>query len=228
MAEPVIRALTADDDLDAFGRIVLASYRALAGAPHEPEYELELLDVARRVEVATVFGAFDRYTPLGCITFVGDASSPFAEDLEAGESSFRMLAVDAAAQGRGIGELLVERCIDEARRAGSDAVFIHSGTWMPTAHRLYGRLGFVRQPHRDWTFDDPPFTLLGFRAHLHGCPGCGFEFDRALLDEVPERLSAAVDAIAQSWSRLAISPRCGPSPTGGRRSSTAPICATCS
>jgi hypothetical protein len=31
-----IRPLTGDDDLDAFGRIVLASYTALPDAPHEP------------------------------------------------------------------------------------------------------------------------------------------------------------------------------------------------
>lgn len=191
-----IRPLTVDDDLAAFGRIVLASYTALPDAPHEPEYGLELVDVRARVEAATVFGAFDGDRPLGCVTFVRDLTSPYAEDLEPGESSFRMLAVDAAAQGRGLGERLVERCLDEARSAGSEAVFIHSGTWMPTAHRLYGRLGFVRQPHRDWTFDDPPFTLLGFRMHLAGCPGCGFEYERVDPAEVPRRIAAAAHAMA--------------------------------
>ena len=53
MADQIsIRPLAHDDDLDAFGRIVLASYAALPGAPHEPEYELELLDVRARVEQA--------------------------------------------------------------------------------------------------------------------------------------------------------------------------------
>jgi ribosomal protein S18 acetylase RimI-like enzyme len=116
--------------------------------------------------VATVFGAFDGDRPVGCVTFVRDRTSPYAEDLEPGESSFRMLAVDAETRGRGLGERLVLRCIDEARAVGSDAVFIHSGTWMPAAHRLYDRLGFTRQPHRDWTLDDPPITLLGFRVPI--------------------------------------------------------------
>lgn len=162
----MIRPLTADDDLDAFGRIVLASYSALPDAPHDPGYDRELVDVRSRVEVATVFGAFDGDRPLGCVTFVSDRTSPFAEDLEPGESGFRMLAVDAAAQGHGLGERLALRCLAEARAVGSTAVFIHSGTWMPGAHRLYARLGFVRQPHRDWVIDDPPITLLGFRAEL--------------------------------------------------------------
>jgi GNAT superfamily N-acetyltransferase len=162
----VIRRVTTDDDLDALGQLVVQSYVALPGSPVERDYELELVDVATRVEQAVVFGAFDGERPIGCVTYVADASSAYAEDLVDGESSFRMLAVDAAARGRGVGEALTLRCIDEARQHGSTAVFIHSGTWMPTAHRLYGRLGFERVPHRDWHFDDPPFTLLGFRLAL--------------------------------------------------------------
>ena len=162
----VIRPLTPGDDLEAFGRLVLESYLALPGSPVEPDYEHELLDVAARVEQAVVFGAFDGDRPLGCITFVADAGSPYAEDLLDGESSFRMLAVGASGRGRGIGEALTARCIDAARALGSNAVFIHSGTWMPAAHRLYGRLGFERVPERDWHFHDPPFTLLGFRLAL--------------------------------------------------------------
>jgi GNAT superfamily N-acetyltransferase len=164
--EIVIRQLTASDDLDAFGQLVVQSYVALPDSPVERGYEIELLDVAARVEQAVVFGAFDGERPIGCVTFVADANSAYAEDLVDGESSFRMLAVDAAARGRGVGEALTVRCIDGARQHGSTAVFIHSGTCMPTAHRLYGRLGFERHPDRDWHFDDPPFTLLGFRLAL--------------------------------------------------------------
>ena len=101
MADLEIRALTEDDDLDAFGRIVLASYLALPDMPREPDYETELADVAARVRNGVVFGAFVDGTPAGCVTFVADASSPHAEGLLPGESSFRMLGVDTAAQGRG-------------------------------------------------------------------------------------------------------------------------------
>ena len=44
-----IRTLTEDDDLDAFGQIVLDSYLALPDMPREPDYEAELVDVAARV-----------------------------------------------------------------------------------------------------------------------------------------------------------------------------------
>ena len=103
----MIRPLTADDDLAEYGRIVQASYLELAGHPAEPSYDAELLDVAGRVTHATVIGAADGDQALGCVTYVGDVTSPFAEHLADDEASFRMLGVAAAAQGRGIGAALV-------------------------------------------------------------------------------------------------------------------------
>jgi ribosomal protein S18 acetylase RimI-like enzyme len=165
MTELDIRPLTVDDDLDAFGRIVLDSYLALPDMPREPDYERELADVAARVRDAVVYGAFVGETPAGCVTFVADASSPHAEGLLPGESSFRMLGVDTAAHGRGIGEALTRRCLAEAEAIGSDAVFIYTGSWMHTAHRLYRRLGFEFVPERDWHLD-PAIHLLGMRRAL--------------------------------------------------------------
>jgi GNAT superfamily N-acetyltransferase len=161
-----IRPLTPEDDLPAFGRIVLASYTALDGHPADPEYDAELVDVAGRVARARVIGALDGARPLGCVTYVVDAASPFAEHLGPDEASFRMLGVDAAAQGRGVGAALVEACVDEARSAGRRAVFIHSGAWMAAAHRLYGRLGFRRVPGRDWVVAEVGVSLLGFEREL--------------------------------------------------------------
>jgi ribosomal protein S18 acetylase RimI-like enzyme len=158
-----IRLLDAGDDLDRFGRIVHHSYVALADMPPDPDYEAELADVAGRVRDGVVFGAFVDGEPAGCVTFVADASSPHAEHLRPGESSFRMLGVDPAAQGRGIGEALTRRCIDEAAAVGADAVFIHSGTWMLAAHRLYRRLGFEFVPDRNWPID-PQCLLLALRT----------------------------------------------------------------
>lgn len=162
----MIRRVVTTDDLDALGRIVVDAYQALAGRPEDPDYDVELADVAGRVANGVVLGAFDvDGTPLGCVTYVDDASSPYAEHLDDGEASFRMLAVDVDAQGRGIGEALVIACVERAEADGKAAVFFYSGDWMATAHRLYGRLGFTRVPERDWT-DGLGLTLLGFRRAL--------------------------------------------------------------
>lgn len=164
-----IRPLNHDDDLCGFGQMLLASYVALPGYPPDESYDAELIDVAHRVDTDVVFGAFDGATPLGCVTYVNDPSSPHAELLADDEASFRMLAVDIAAQGRGVGDALATACIDRARRAGRAALFIYSGTWMTAAHRLYGRLGFVRVPDRDRLVPVAPDVhvgLLGFRRAL--------------------------------------------------------------
>jgi GNAT superfamily N-acetyltransferase len=159
-----VRPLTPADDLAAFGRIVLDSYRALDGHPVDSDYDDELRDVATRVATATVLAAFAAATPLGCVTYVEGADNPYAEHLGPDEASFRMLGVAGHAQGRGVGEALVTACIDTARDDGRGALFIHSGDWMAAAHRLYGRLGFVRVRERDWHVDG--IVLLGFHLAL--------------------------------------------------------------
>jgi ribosomal protein S18 acetylase RimI-like enzyme len=162
----MVRRLTSDDDLELFGKIVLSSYLALPGHPADASYDHALADVGARVRNGTVFGAFDDGVPRGCVTYVGDPSSAYAEHLEDGEASFRMLGVSAEAQGRGIGETLVRHCLGEARVAGRSAVFIHSGNWMTTAHRLYGRLGFVHVAERDWPVPEYEIVLLGYLRSL--------------------------------------------------------------
>lgn len=161
-----IRRLTPDDDTAGIGRLLVDGYLSLPDSPVDPEYYAELADVGARMERTVVFGAFDDGEALGCVTYVADEVSAYAEHMLAGEASFRMLAVASSARGRGIGEALVRRCIDEATRAGRTAMFIHSGSWMHGAHRLYGRLGFERRADRDWLIDDPPLHLFGYRRPL--------------------------------------------------------------
>jgi GNAT superfamily N-acetyltransferase len=164
--ELTIRVLTPDDDIAGIGRMLVDGYRSLPESPDDPEYYAELVDVATRIERSIVFGAFDDRVTLGCVTYVADETSAYAEHMLVGEASFRMLAVAPSARGRGVGEALVRRCIGEATSAGRTALFIHSGSWMRGAHRLYGRLGFERRADRDWLIDDPPLHLFGFRRAL--------------------------------------------------------------
>ena len=99
------------------------------------------------------------------MTFVPDASNRWAEGLEQGEASIRMLGVDPAFQGRGAGWALVGACIDRARAIGRRAVFLHSTPSMTAAHGLYIRAGFIRLPERDW-LPVPEVQLLAFGLTL--------------------------------------------------------------
>lgn len=79
-----------------------------------------------------------------------------------GDCGFRVLAVDPAAEARGVGRRLVTACLDRARREGCHRSVITSMSWMTRAHRLYERLGFVRRPDLDVRFpggDGFVFTL---------------------------------------------------------------------
>ena len=135
-------------------------------------YAAELVAADRRAVEAVVLVAVDGGAIVGAVTYVPDASSPWAEDLRDGEAGIRMMAVLPDAQGRGVGAALLTACVDRARAEGKEAVFLHSTPWMTTAHRLYERAGFARVPERDW-LPEPDVPLLAFRLDLRDFPGAG-------------------------------------------------------
>lgn len=128
-------------------------------------YRLSLRMVADRARAHEVWVAEDRAT--GAV--LGTVSTPrpgswISELGQPGELDFRLLAVDPAARGRGIGELLTRHVLDLARQRGLDRVVMNSGPEMLGAHRLYDRMGFQRLPERSVTFEDSgrTVTLLTF------------------------------------------------------------------
>jgi ribosomal protein S18 acetylase RimI-like enzyme len=153
-------------ELAQLGEIVVRAYRAIGALEGDDEYVPELRDVERRAAEAVVLAAVDGATdaPLGCVTYVPDAANAWAEHLRDGEAGIRMLAVEPAAQGRGVGTALIAACLDRARADGRRAVFLHSLPVMEGAQRIYARLGFRRVPERDWLF--PEFRLMGFVLDL--------------------------------------------------------------
>lgn len=163
-----------DDEAGVAGELVVAAYRALEDSPpvDDAGYASELREVARRASEAVVLVAVDEGAPadhavVGCVTYVPEEASPLAEDLRSGEAGLRMLAVSPSAQRRGVGRALVEACVDRARRDGKERLFLHSGTWMRGAHRLYESLGFRRVPERDWE-PEPGIPLLAYALELRG------------------------------------------------------------
>ncbi len=161
-----VRLVRADEH-EVAAQLVLAAYRSLPGDHLTGDYAAEVADVARRSREAEVLvavrrsGGLARDEVVGCVTFVADACSAWAELLEAGEAGMRMLAVRPDAQGRGIGHALVEACVARARALGRSALVLHTTPWMTTAHRLYETAGFVRFPSRDWS----PLPEVPLRAY---------------------------------------------------------------
>jgi predicted N-acetyltransferase YhbS len=153
------------EEYEAVAELTVASYRGLPGAHLSGGYERRLRDVADRAAAGVVFVAVDIGSIVGAVSYIPGPHSPWAELLSEGEAGVRMLAVPPAAQGRGVGTALVRACIEQARREGRHRVCLPTTPWMTTAQRIYERLGFRRDPGRDW-IPVPGVPLLGFVCDL--------------------------------------------------------------
>lgn len=81
-------------------------------------------------------------TIVGAVAYVGPHAGPRAEFFEPRWPIVRMLVVDPAARGRGIGRRLTQACIERARSDGAAAIALHTSPAMATALALYLRMGF--------------------------------------------------------------------------------------
>jgi ribosomal protein S18 acetylase RimI-like enzyme len=152
------------DEFAEIGRLTVAAYEASGQLDEGVGYERTLVDVATRAAAGTVLVAVDEPAGrlLGAVLFVLPGSR-YAELARQGEAEFRMLAVDPAAQGRGIGRLLVAECLRRAAEANCVAVVICYRDFVESAYRLYSGMGFERLPELDWQ-PAPSVRLLGMRV----------------------------------------------------------------
>lgn len=146
------------DEYAAAGDVAVEGYRdfyreALGS------YADRLRDVATRSEGAVVLVAVEDDEVVGTVTYVPDATSDHAHHQLHHEASIRMLSIAPKHKRRGIGTMLSVACIDRARTEGKRAVSLHADEIMEGACRLYERLGFVRDPDRDYRPDDETFLV---------------------------------------------------------------------
>jgi ribosomal protein S18 acetylase RimI-like enzyme len=155
------------DEYAVLGELTVEAYAAADPAVMFGDYADELRDVAGRAAGADVLVAVDEQggEVLGGVTYVPGPASPAAEFAEADAAGIRMLAVAPSARRRGVGEALTVACVERAQAAGRRHVLPHSTDRMTAAHRLYQRLGFVRDPSLDWE-GEPGLWLRGFRLRL--------------------------------------------------------------
>lgn len=157
------------DELDAVGRLTVRAYAPFV--PATSPYAARLADAADRAANASLLVAVGEATRdlLGTATLVvGDG--PYAELAGPGEAELRMLAVDPAAQRRGVGAALVQAVLDRARAGGARRVLLSTMPAMAEAQRLYRRFGFRRAPKLDHR-PAPGVRLLAFALDLAPPPG---------------------------------------------------------
>lgn len=157
------------DDFEAVGEITVRAYLEGGHLAQDSTYVTTLADARARSEGAELWVAVDADgTVLGTVTFA-PPGTPFHEIALADEGDVRMLAVDPSAQGYGIGEALMLRCIERARELRLAGLALSTQPSMLAAHRVYQRLGFERAPKRDWR-PMPDIMLLAYELDLSRHP----------------------------------------------------------
>jgi ribosomal protein S18 acetylase RimI-like enzyme len=162
-------------DHAAIAALTVAAYVGGGFTPPASEYVAMLTDVAARAEAAELLVAVHGEVVVGSVALAVDGG-PYAENAGPGEAVFRMLAVAPTARGLGAGERLVRACLERAVAAGRSRIVISTQPTMSAAHRLYQRLGFIRNPDGDWS-PRPGVALWSYTRELTDlpawCPHCG-------------------------------------------------------
>jgi GNAT superfamily N-acetyltransferase len=71
----------------------------------------------------------------------------------------RMLVVDPAFRGKGVGRALSDECIARARRDGSPIIALHTSPIMSVALPMYLKMGFVK------AYDAPPIFGVAYAVY---------------------------------------------------------------
>jgi GNAT superfamily N-acetyltransferase len=160
------------DDYERVGQLTLRAYdttKVIHG-----EYRDWLADPAERVDECTaVWVAELDGEVVGTLTYVRPGDGEWEHQPGVGDCGFRVLAVDPAAEGTGVGAALVDHVIERARGDGCHRMVITSMEFMKRAHGIYERRGFVRRPDLDVRFHS----------------GVGLIYTLDLTDEVAGRFS---------------------------------------
>ena len=153
-------------DFPEVRRITRDAYLRAGHFTADHPYMSVLDDVEHRAEHAQVWVAESAGKVVAAVTLTF-AGQPYSEIAMDGELEFRMLAVDPAHQGGGVGRAVVRAIIEHARQLpGIEAISITSATFMERAHRLYESLGFRRAPERDWYVPGEDVLLWVFRLEV--------------------------------------------------------------
>jgi ribosomal protein S18 acetylase RimI-like enzyme len=145
------------------GRITARAYEAFGSAASpNADYLARVADVATRARHAVVLAAVEGGRIVGTVTLELAGRIPGGHPrppLEPDQAHVRMLGVDPAAQGRGLGRRLMEASVEEARAAGKRRISLETTEGMKAAQRLYEAMGFRRGP--DQVYED------GFRLRTY-------------------------------------------------------------
>lgn len=158
---------------EALGRLLVQVYAALPGFPSPAEqpgyYEMlaQVGTLADRPRTQVRVAVAEAGSVLGGLVYFGDmaqyGSGGTATQLQ-GCAGIRLLAVDPACRGQGLGKALTLDALALARAQGQQAMVLHTTAAMQTAWTMYEGLGSQREPELD--FSQQGLAVFGFRLPL--------------------------------------------------------------
>ena len=169
---PTVRAAYPNEYTE-IGQLMVEVYSSLEGFPKPSErpryYNLlaNVGDLTAKPETELIVAVSSKRTILGAVVYFGDMQyygSGGTATKEKDAAGFRLLAVSPLARGQGVGKLLVQACIDKARKTNRQQVVIHTTRAMQTAWQMYEKSGFKRS--EDLDFEQEGLEVFGFRLAL--------------------------------------------------------------
>jgi ribosomal protein S18 acetylase RimI-like enzyme len=82
------------------------------------------------------------------------------------EAELHLLAVSPAARGNGVAAALIAACEQRASSLGFSKVVLSTQPAMRAAHRVYERVGYQRNPARDWSAAQTAKSYLVYEKRL--------------------------------------------------------------
>ena len=157
----------------AVGELMIKVYSQLEGFPSKeemPEYYDMLANVTALTEngrskiVVALSAAGELWGAVVYFSNMQDYSSGGPDFKIDNASGIRLLAVDPASRGMGVGKSLTNACIEIALDNKHTQIVLHSTKIMKVAWAMYEKMGFERSTDLDFTIQGLP--IFGFRLAI--------------------------------------------------------------
>jgi ribosomal protein S18 acetylase RimI-like enzyme len=147
-------------DTDAVNAVALAAFEQFRVQYSDwPEFAKTICVTANLADDGELIVATRDDRIVGAVAYMG-AEAPKPEMFDPAWPVIRMLVVDPAERGHGVGRMLTDECIQRARRDGAREIALHTSPIMQAALTLYLRSGFVM------VRQCPPIFGVPYRIYL--------------------------------------------------------------
>jgi len=146
-------------DADNLNRVAIAAFSQFH--EHYQDWPAMLASLSKTSDLSAsgeVIIAELQHAFAGAVAYFGP-DRPKAPFFDQRWPIIRMLVVDPAFRGNGIGRALTDECIARARRDGSPIIALHTSPIMTVALPMYLRMGFVK------AYDAPPIFGVAYAVY---------------------------------------------------------------